>query len=105
SVGGHNPPYVFSQNEVRELRASGGMIVGIMDRAQYQTERLKLQPGEAILLFTDGVTEAADTGENEFSEQRLETTLRNLGGHPLEEVVHSIIAEVKAFSVGAPQSD
>ena len=105
SIGGHNPPYVFSQDQVREVAASGGTIVGIMDHAHYQTERLKLQPGEAILLFTDGVTEAEEIGGGQFSEQRLETALRSIGGQPLEEVARSIISDVKAFSTGAPQSD
>ena len=75
------------------------------DFAQYQTEWLKLQPGEAILLFTDGLTEASDTGDNEFSEQWLETALGKIGAGPLEEVVHGIITDVKSFSTGAPQSD
>ena len=45
-IGGHNPPYIFSQDQVRAVKASGGMIVGILDQAQYQTERMRLAPGE-----------------------------------------------------------
>jgi phosphoserine phosphatase RsbU/P len=104
-AGGHNPPYIFSAGEARALKSTGGPIVGILPQASYASERLKLAPGEAILLYTDGVTEACDSSENEFTEQRLESILREDGGKPLEDVVRKVSAGVKTFCAGAPQSD
>jgi sigma-B regulation protein RsbU (phosphoserine phosphatase) len=104
-AGGHNPPYLFSAGQARALKSAGGPIVGILPKAEFRAEHLKLAPGEAILLYTDGVTEACDAAENEFTEQRLEAILREAGGKPLDELVGRIGGEVKTFCGDAPQSD
>src|SRR5207253_5013125 len=75
--GGHNPPYLFTRDgEVRELpKEKNGMIVGMIEAARYQTDSVQISPGEALLVFTDGVTEAMDPKEQFYGEERLERVL------------------------------
>ena len=105
-IGGHNPPYFFSrEGEIRPLSEPSGIVVGIVDGAQYETGRTQMQPGDAILLYTDGVTEANNSHQDEFSEDRVVDWVRRNSAAPMEQVVNGLIAEVKAFAHDAPQSD
>jgi phosphoserine phosphatase RsbU/P len=105
--GGHNPPYLFTRDgKVRELsRDKNGMIVGLIEAARYQTDTLQLSPGEGLLVFTDGVTEAVDANEEFYGEERLERLLIERGALPVERLVKDIHAEVNAFAAGMPQAD
>ncbi len=105
AVGGHNPPYVFSESGVRPLCFEGQMIVGIRQGVSYKSERIQLQPGEGLFLFTDGLTEATNEAQDLFSEERLEAALRNCAAHPLPSLVGSVTEEVRKFVAGAPLAD
>lgn len=105
AVGGHNPPYVFSKSGVRPLCFEGQMIVGIRQGVSYKSERIQLQPGEGLFLFTDGLTEATNEAQDLFSEERLEAALRNCAAHPLPSLVGSVTEEVRKFVAGAPLAD
>jgi phosphoserine phosphatase RsbU/P len=105
--GGHNPPYVCSA--ARPPRAimnpSGGMLVGVLAAARYQTASLHLLPGESLVLYTDGVTEAIGPEEEFFGEERLEALLTQHGGDAPDRLVENIHASVQEFAAGLPQSD
>jgi sigma-B regulation protein RsbU (phosphoserine phosphatase) len=105
--GGHNPPYVFSrEGKWRELPADkNGMIVGILDGAPYQTATHTIAPGEGLLIYTDGVTEAMDRQEEFFGEARLEALLERDGALPAEKLVAQVMAAVDEFADGTPQAD
>ena len=107
SVGGHNPPYIFSPDgKVRPLPiAQSGTIVGLLEGSRYQTETCRLAPGEGILLYTDGVTEAVNRAEDFFGEERLEQYLSAHAGEGAEPIVAGLHAAVQEFAEGAPQSD
>ncbi len=106
SVAGHNPPYLFSSSEgVARMAAQGGIVAGLIEGEPYDTETLQLKPGDGILLYTDGVTEAADTKEQEFTESRLAATLDRAKAEPVEEIVRKVFADVEGFAAGAPQRD
>ena len=105
AVGGHNPPYVFSESGVRPLCFEGHMIVGIRQGVSYKSERIQLQPGEGLFLFTDGLTEATNEAQDLFSEERLEATLQSCAAHPLPSLVGSVTEEVRKFVAGAPLAD
>jgi sigma-B regulation protein RsbU (phosphoserine phosphatase) len=105
--GGHNPPYVFSADgKVRELpRDKNGMIVGLMDGASYKTASHMIAPGEGLLVYTDGVTEAMDRREDFYGEERLEALLGEHGALPVDALVKKLMASVDEFAGGAQQSD
>lgn len=96
---GHNPPMLLRGDEVRRL-TGGGLPLGLFKGRTYELQHDKLEPGDLLLVFTDGVTEANDPAENEFGEERLLEVVRaNLDAdvRTLTEKVFSAIAE---FSLG-----
>jgi sigma-B regulation protein RsbU (phosphoserine phosphatase) len=107
SVGGHNPPYIFSKDgSVRQLPIGhSGTIVGLIESARYATETCRLAPGDAIVLYTDGVTEAMNREEDFFSEERLEQYLAGNAGASAKQIVTGVHGAVQEFAAGAPQAD
>lgn len=107
ALGGHNPPYVFSrEGKVRPLPSSrSGMIVGLLDEARYQTDTHQIAPGECLLVYTDGVTEAMDKTEGFFGEERLEALLAQNATECAKEVVSQVMMAVEEFAAGVAQSD
>jgi len=102
---GHNPPYILSKNGIRKVEMTGGPILGCMEGISYGSKTIQLQPGERLVLFTDGITEAFNTVDQPFGEERLEAFLAENLEKPIEEVVRGIATSVNEFSSGAPQSD
>ena len=76
-----------------------------MEGIQYRTESTVLRPGEKILLYTDGVTEAVNTGLELYGEGRLETELRQIQGRGIQDIVASVSSSIDAFALGAMQAD
>ncbi|HSB32211.1 MAG TPA: PP2C family protein-serine/threonine phosphatase, partial [Candidatus Sulfobium mesophilum] len=104
--GGHNYPFILrKQNEVTWLEGYGGLVVGAMEHTVYETGQTTLQPGESIFLYTDGVTEAVDTKEELFSDDRLRTKITLLQGRPPKEVISRVAEEIAQFSHNMPQAD
>ena len=103
---GHNPPYVFSPNgELRKLADGGGLIAGLFEAAKYNDGGFSLKAGEGLVFYTDGVTEAFGPAETMFDEARLERTLKAAAQAPVDEVVKSVLRDVRAFQGSASQSD
>ena len=106
SIGGHNPPYVVSsRGTLKSLQEPGGVVIGLLENSSYETGRLQLEPGDTIFLYTDGVTEAVDGGNQFFTERRLRRLLETLGGCPVEAMVQRVLQEVESFRADAPQTD
>ena len=105
SNGGHNLPYFVSHAETRPLKNTGGMALGFTQDVTYRSEKIMLRAGDGLFLYTDGVTEAMDEGENQFSEPRLAEFLHQANGSSATEIIHSAVDQVRRHSAGAPQSD
>ena len=104
--GGHNLPCLLSANgSVETLEKVGGMVLGAMEKSKYLAKKMVFQPGDTLFLYTDGVTEAMDSADREFSEDRLIELLQKRQACPPAELIRSVVEEVKAFAAGAPQSD
>ncbi len=101
---GHNPPMVVSAAGVRSL-ASGSVPVGLFASAAYGDERTTLDPGDVLVIFSDGVTEALNPVGEEFGEDRLSAELIRHREAPLPDLLQAIITAVQAFAAGASQSD
>jgi serine phosphatase RsbU (regulator of sigma subunit) len=103
---GHNPPRVLRKGEsVFESLRSCGPPLAIVDDFGYAPRSIALAPGDLLLLYTDGVTEAENVEAAQFGEQRLEQAILEMRGHPAREVVEHVIKRVAEFAKGAPQSD
>ncbi len=104
--GGHNPPYLLSADgQVEPLKNIGGLILGAVENTKYEDHKISLQPGDALFLYTDGVTEAVDVNDNEFEMDRLAKCLQRVRGLPLTEIIQQVVSEVESFSTGVPQAD
>jgi serine phosphatase RsbU (regulator of sigma subunit) len=103
---GHNPPLVLRKDESAfELLRKCGPPLGIIEDASYLPRTIALSGGDMLLLYTDGVTEAENTGAAQFGMKPFEETVREIRGHPARAVVEHVIKRVANFAKGAPQSD
>lgn len=102
---GHCAPIlVRAGGEVVRLEA-GGAVLGIFSKWVYEQATVSLQPGDRLVLFTDGVTEAANSRDEEFGEERLAqliAALRDRGAHELK---HRILQAVSTFTSDRAQDD
>ncbi len=101
---GHNPPLVVSASGVRSLEGSG-MPVGLFGAAPYGDEQTRLDPGDVLVVFSDGVTEALNTAGEEYGEARLVQEVMTQRTGPLGDFLQSMITSVQTFASGASQSD
>jgi sigma-B regulation protein RsbU (phosphoserine phosphatase) len=104
--GGHNPPYVrHADGSVDALRGAGGLVLGAMPGTAYPTHTLQLGPGDRVVLYTDGVTEAFNSAEEAFGEERLLAEVRAHAEGASTTLVEHICRSVTQFAGSAPQSD
>jgi phosphoserine phosphatase RsbU/P len=103
--GGHNLPYHLYRDGVSPLENTGGRALGLVEHSSYASGRMVLKPGEALLLYTDGVTEAMDSRERLYSDQRLAEFLARHRGSSPRQITDDLVSDVEHFAGGAPQSD
>jgi serine phosphatase RsbU (regulator of sigma subunit) len=101
---GHNAPLLVTASGIRRLE-TGGVVLGLFDSATFEEETLKLEPGDLIVLFSDGVTEAMNSESEEFTDDRLIACANAHLGETPQQVLDALLADVHAFCAGEPQSD
>ena len=101
---GHNPPILFHGDEVQRLE-TGGMIVGLFPQACYEQETLQLFPGDLLILFSDGVSEALSASGEEFGDDRIRDAVIGARAESTDAALERLLTSVKQFSLGAAQSD
>ncbi|MFP4049152.1 MAG: PP2C family protein-serine/threonine phosphatase, partial [Desulfovermiculus sp.] len=106
SNAGHSPPLVLSPGQDPQwLDLPPGLVLGGMEDMVFQTRTRMMLPGEKLLAYTDGVTEAMNPAQELYSEQRLESEVRGRAAAGPEDMVSGILQSVHAFASGADQSD
>lgn len=104
--GGHNLPYLIKDNQsVCQLENTEGLLLGKIEYIDYQTRKMQLEPGDKIVLYTDGVTEAMNEHEDFYEEERLESFLRDQASSQEKKLVRGIIVDVLKFMNKAEQAD
>ena len=101
---GHNPPLVIGTSGVRRLE-DGGPVVGLLEFAPYSEGAIKLDTGDTVIVFSDGVSEAMDATGQEFGDDRLIDVANAARERSAQSLVDAIVAAVREFTKGAPQSD
>ncbi len=101
---GHNPPLVVGTAGVRRLE-EGGPVVGLLEFAPFNQGTVRLDVGDTIVIFSDGVSEALDANGEEFGDVRLQDVAVTAADRSAQGMVDSVVAAVRAFTKGAPQSD
>ncbi|MGR8981449.1 MAG: SpoIIE family protein phosphatase [Gammaproteobacteria bacterium] len=102
---GHNPPLIIDSQGARYLTPNPGLMLGVMAERAFVTERLTLEPDGALFLYTDGVTEAQNTEDALYGEERLLKALQTAPHGDVAGMIHYIGSEVALHADGASQSD
>ena len=106
---GHNPPYILRGAQAIPLEPTG-MVVGLLPDAEYAQSTISMRPGDVLLAFTDGISEAMTREEEEWGEDRMIATAQQLlsqpdGTHTAQQLLDGILAAADNFTSGAPQHD
>ncbi len=104
---GHNPPYHVTASGARSpLPGRGGTVLGVLEQASFDEGVVTLAPGDTLLLFTDGITEATNAEDELYGDDRLMASLETIRQlSRAESVVNAIAGDVRRFAGNAPQSD
>lgn len=106
SNGGHNPPYLVTrQGDCHPLKKTAGVVLGVMAKAGFASEKIVLENGDKLFLYTDGVTEAINGNEEMFSVKRLKNVLASCGTMTARQMVEEIGFRVERFADGTRQFD
>jgi serine phosphatase RsbU (regulator of sigma subunit) len=105
--GGHEPPFVIRRNgKVESISKKSGVALAFINDYKFTADEIELEPGDAILLYTDGVNEAMNTQRELFKDSRIRACLESLPKEASAEfVVKNLMKKVSEFAGHAPQSD
>jgi phosphoserine phosphatase RsbU/P len=102
---GHNPPFVVRRDGSHQRLREGGVVLGVFANQTFKSDVTQLQSGDRLVLYTDGVTEACNSDDEEFGEDRLLRVLQENATQPAVELQKKILQSVAEFSHGAWQDD
>jgi len=102
---GHNEPMLLRTGGALDRLGEGGLPLGIMRRTAYQSGETVLAAGDRLVIFTDGVVEAEDSGANQFGEPRLLSGLQLGRSLPPAQALNGLMTSIEAFVGHAPQHD
>jgi phosphoserine phosphatase RsbU/P len=102
---GHNPPLIFRERHDVLRLDTGGPVIGMMPQCSYRAGRVTLEPGDVLVLFTDGISEAMNGAFDEWGEERLIHVIGSNGGLSARELIDRIFHAAAEFVGGAAQYD
>jgi sigma-B regulation protein RsbU (phosphoserine phosphatase) len=102
---GHNPGFLFRGDGTMARLEQGGLMVGAFDFASYAEEEALLAPGDTLVLYSDGVTDAEAPGGEQYGEDRLLSCLERSRGGPPAAILQSLLDDVRTFAAGHPPAD
>ena len=105
---GHNPPLIITQAggapTIRRLE-KGGPIVGLFEGASFEEETVRLTPGDWLIVFSDGVSEALSAAGDEYGDDRIIAVVNNHPAVEPQQLLEALFLDVREFAKGAAQSD
>ena len=102
---GHNYPYLFHNDSSYKRLDIGGILLGCIPDTPYDDTIIQIKPGDNLILYTDGFTEAFNKDEEEFGEERFGEILNNNHHDSSQNLVDKLIEAVRKHSEGEPQTD
>ena len=103
---GHEPAFLVAADDSRRpLPMTGGVAMGVLDDFEYESREEELRPGDALFLYTDGLTDAVNLRGELFGKERLESTLDGASSRSPAEIVDHVWSEIGGYSAGAPAAD
>jgi sigma-B regulation protein RsbU (phosphoserine phosphatase) len=102
---GHNPPIILRRDgQITRLEA-GGTVVGLLHDAHYTQGSVSIRPGDVLVAFTDGISEAMNLEDEEWGEERLVEAIRSSQGGSAQQLLEHLFAAATQFAGAAPQHD
>ena len=105
SNAGHTPPILHHNGETKYIDSKKNLMLAVMPSMEFKRETIKLDYGDRLLLYTDGVTEATNANNELYGEERLLSTVRGLQFNSSKEMLDSLRKDVDDFVGDAPQFD
>jgi sigma-B regulation protein RsbU (phosphoserine phosphatase) len=105
SNAGHNPPLLVRRTGVVEKLCEGGMVLGVFPDNQYDQAEIGLEPGDRLVFYTDGITEARNPEGDEYGEERLAEVAVAVRTEAAETIKDAILTDVNAFTQGKFEDD
>ena len=103
---GHNPPLLLRNgSDEIALLERGGYPIGLFPEAEFEEGSVRVDPGDLFAVYTDGITDALNTKDDDFGEARLHQVICQNRDRPSEDILERILASVRDFSLGAEQFD
>jgi sigma-B regulation protein RsbU (phosphoserine phosphatase) len=102
---GHNPPFVFRKDGEPERLKVGGTVVGCFGATGYSDARVEIRPGDILVIYSDGVSEARNDLEEEFGDSGIADVIDSSIDDPAESILLKLIETVKAHGEQAPPGD
>jgi sigma-B regulation protein RsbU (phosphoserine phosphatase) len=101
---GHCPPLLVREGEINLVKPTG-LPLGILSSGEYSMDRVQLVPGDSLLLYTDGLSEARDKADTEYGAERLARLVKGRHMLPPKELINVCLEDLKAFLSGVPKTD
>ena len=105
---GHNPPMLFRRSgaewQLTRL-TTGGTVVGLLESFPYEQEKILLQPGDLLIAFTDGISEAMNPADEEWGEDLFAAAVKSLTGAKARDILEHLMRAADEFAAGAKQHD
>ncbi len=103
---GHNPPLLFRAGHEEPVRLStGGMVVGLFQKAEYSQETIELKPSDVLVCYTDGISETVNLDGEEFGEERLRRFVVRNRGTTASKILEALLNGLSEFGSGTTQQD
>ena len=102
---GHDNPFLLGPDLQTQRLHVGGPVLGFLPECAYEEAEVNLNPGDILLIYSDGITEAFNTREEEFGEKRLEKLVRENREKTADQLINLIFESVREFASGMPQMD
>ena len=102
---GHNYPFLFSEDGEALRLETGGIVLGILEDYPFEQGTVDLNPDDLLVVFSDGITEAVDTDDDEFGEDRLAGLVAGHKGDTSAQLIDRVIEAVRNHAGGHPQAD
>ncbi len=102
---GHNAPFLLSRGSAAQRMPATSLVLGVLRDAEFEALDIRLNPGQKILLFTDGVNEVFNEKEEEYGEERMEAFLQKHMELPDQDLIQGLVRDVLAFCEGSRPGD
>ncbi len=105
SNAGHNPPILINSDKKVIRLTKGGTVLGFMEDFQFEEDSVNLKKGDVLIIYSDGIDEAFNIDDEEFGEENLLSTIKDILSLDAEQIIENVFESVRSHVQDAPQSD